>query len=1264
MAQTLNATLLAAQSAIDRRPIVKIVSAPMVGDLPFPGIAQAPLPVDTGETFGVPNVGFEEFNPVAIPLSNGEAAYISIYGSVNGIDEGSLHTQARLVTTRDGRSTFNEPVLITLLPVSAEYNRLVIDESYDPQIGLVELPNGNLGITWLRAWSTGGFNTSTSFYAAEITTAGVPINPSGQVYYDSAKKETYLEAFSYWSGPATVRMANGTYLSVFVHKSDGTHYTIWRKTSTDFATWTARAECVLPTFDTTKQISNPSLAQLSDGTVMLLFDYTDSIGSSGERLRNLYYSLSSDYGANWSTPVKITAYDTYNTVGLHPVVLEPSGGILNLVYTELQTVLWMGVGTLNWGPIQTGKYVKFDAVNRKLYVVNFADGGAVGNVVKVYVDTWTVDKMWDVSSVPAFPDAGGQWRDRVRNDGYLIGFLHNYGISLLDGEADTITNFQFKDDPASSLFRNVDAWNLTDFGDGPRNYQIDVTAQRLYCFGANEHPYWPKCTVGYIDLTDPGPTYEFHEIFFDSGWSPSGLEHKDFLVVPSEDMVFIATGRESGGSPGALRVYHLGTGGLIKFLYGETDPGFPYYGIYSMCYRDGKIYGNIQYTSSFAQDDRRGIVSVDLIDWTCLYYRPSYATIDDYQLWYGVLLASGEILFQGRSGQGVVLWDPDTSIWKQYLAADIPGLPTDTWMGGVAFDEATETIFANGDTYGVVAFNRDGFLYRSKIVDANYTTEWEFGAAQNLTQSWKSYDAVAALGTDGTMLAFWSAETMLGERTIVWGRDSGIFDLSPYIARGNDISLKRSIDGKPSVLEFTVTHGHLFDPTNRGSIWQVYLKKARKLTFYFGEKVLGIDYWHLQGMFLVRETEVLHRRGEYPTMRVKAEDLRCLWEDMDVVATPMYQGYPEDIVKSVLQNLAGVSLSDIVLPTFRWRYEVWIQWLDTSIKKMIEQIGTRFGYAIIVAVDGKVRAVKVAGDNPIDHVYSDPSMVIDWTPDDSFSDFTNRVIVTGESRDFIEVMYQEELIKQLSGTVGWWGHKTVERIWYSEDGSRRCRYPRLNIVESVRNFNFRLGGGGESLSATDQDERWVEITIEMPNLVGIVVSEVAALLALGIEALMYPGGPQGMPGWIFFAGTLILAALFYTIASIAQYQYELFARPLGHERLSIQSSPPHGDDLVFQAELGKIVEKKIDEPLCISAAQCNEYADYEASIIRYQRDRLKFSKVAHLQDDEGDTLQVIQPYSGIAQKVFVTDLTRKMKIPASPDDDGYFTDEIEGWLVG
>lgn len=1286
MAQTLHPTLAAAMDAIDRRPIVKITSAPMVGDIPFAGIPQAPLPDDERiYGGGYPYEGYEEFNPTAIPLSSGETAYGALYGSVIYIGESQFprHSQMRLVTTTGGGTEFNPGVVIDLLdPGYASAHYLYPDETYDTKIGMTELANGNIGVTWFRFY---GYLTyyRVAFHAGEVTPEGAVVYPSGNLYNSLSAKEWWNEspnAWQYTSGPTTIRLANGTYLSVFVHKVDS-NYTIWKKTSSDFRTWASKATVTISGIDTTKQISNPSLMLLDDGKVMISFDYTESV-SSGSRLRNLYYSISSDNGATWSAATKITDYDSYDVTAMSPAIVQRQDGSLVLVYTELTTVLKMGTVTLGWptGPGygedagQHGEALSWDPINRKLYVVNCyqSGGGYLENIVKIDVDTWEVDKAWTglstPESIPKFPYNYGTSWERTRNDKHLIAVLREMGIDVLDGEADTITTYQFVADLVTPIPQNTTGWP-TEVSNMPFKCQVDADAMRLYLFGNNGYVWHPDGAVGFIDLTAPGPNYEVQMIFDERNWGIAdveslGIHDGDFLVVPSADMVFITWTGSGSGVHGGMRIYQLSTGARIIDIRNDSNPGFPYCGLYDICYKDGKIYGNFPYTTNFGQQDRRGIVEINLVDYACVYYRPSYETKDDYRLFGPRVLASGEILFEGWNGEGVVLWDPASSTWTQYTMANLPGLNTDSWVGNVMYDELTGTIFASSNGGGLCAFSRDGFLYRSKMVEGNFTTEWEWGVPQLLTQTWKSYDMSVVLSPSGTMLAFWSNETTPGYRTIVWARDTGSIDLTDYIARGHDITFSRAIDGKPASLEFTVTHGHLFDPTNRGSLWQTYLKKMRKLTLQFGEKVGGVNYWHPQGTFLVRETEVKHRRGEYPTMRVKAEDIRSLWEDMNITATPHYEGTPKAILEEVLTDYGGLSLSDIDLPTFRWSYDVWIQWLDTSIKKMVDQIGTRFGYAIVIDVEGKVKARKIAGDNPVDHEYTDESLVVDWTPDDSFSDFTNRVTVVGESRDFMEVMYQEELIKQLMGTVGWWGHKTTMRIYYSEDQSRRCRYPRLDVIESVRNFNFRLGGGGESMTAIDADERWVEITVEMPDLTGFVIADCIALIALGYEAIVV-SGLTGCPGWIVFGICILLSGLFYVVASIAQYQYGLYARPLGHERMSIQSAPPHGDDLVLQTEMGKIIEKKIDEPLCITAAQCNEYADYELSIIKFQRERIRLSKIANLQDDEGDTLGLIQPYSKLAQRIFVTDLVRKMRIPADPEsiDDGYFIDEIEGWLV-
>jgi hypothetical protein len=192
-------------------------------------------------------------------------------------------------------------------------------------------------------------------------------------------------------------------------------------------------------------------------------------------------------------------------------------------------------------------------------------------------------------------------------------------------------------------------------------------------------------------------------------------------------MVFI-TWTGASGAEGGMRIYQISTGAMVTELQTASNPGFPKYGLYDICYRDGKIYGNFPYTDTYGQQDRRGIVEINLVDYACVYYRPSYATKDDYRLFGPRVLASGEILFEGWNGEGVVLWDPDSSSWTQYLSSAIPGLPADSWTGNVMYDELTGTIFANSNGGGVAAFSRYGFLYKSKIVEANYTTEWEFGA--------------------------------------------------------------------------------------------------------------------------------------------------------------------------------------------------------------------------------------------------------------------------------------------------------------------------------------------------------------------------------------------------------------------------------------------------------------------------------------------------------------------------------------------------------
>ena len=67
-------------------------------------------------------------------------------------------------------------------------------------------------------------------------------------------------------------------------------------------------------------------------------------------------------------------------------------------------------------------------------------------------------------------------------------------------------------------------------------------------------------------------------------------------------------------------------------------------------------------------------------------------------------------------------------------------------------------------------------------------------------------------------------------------------------------------------------------------------------------------------------------------------------------------------------------------------------------------------------------------------------------------------------------------------------------------------------------------------------------------------------------------------------------------------------------------------------------------------------------ISQMQRRRIQIEKVAHLQDEDGDTISIKHPYSNQAMTLFIADITRKYKKSDPGSDNGYFLDAIEGWV--
>jgi flagellar motor switch protein FliM len=73
-------------------------------------------------------------------------------------------------------------------------------------------------------------------------------------------------------------------------------------------------------------------------------------------------------------------------------------------------------------------------------------------------------------------------------------------------------------------------------------------------------------------------------------------------------------------------------------------------------------------------------------------------------------------------------------------------------------------------------------------------------------------------------------------------------------------------------------------------------------------------------------------------------------------------------------------------------------------------------------------------------------------------------------------------------------------------------------------------------------------------------------------------------------------------------------------------------------------------------------ADFELEIARAQRSRVKVEKITHLQDEAGDIISIVHPYTQRVKKMFIADLKRRFKASVGKDN-GYFLDEIEGWII-
>ena len=1086
---------------------------------------------------------------------------------------------------------------------------------------------------------------------------------------------------------------------------------IWKlvtRTSTDFVTWGNEIEHSITwsgIVDADEK-RNPYFMQIGNTEEIWMFIEIVEDTAGAQELSNIWYNISTDYGETWSAGVKVTAYDSFTAIAEHPQAVQKHKDNIYLIYNEFRNALTMDNTASGWcagGLDIIPTDMHWDAVADKWYVTNVYTGGGTKRfhaVIEVDIESWTITDCWSTSSVPAFDaflDSEHSWYAAFENERpYIVvgsvGVVNElYHLEVLNYVDDTITQYNFLDWPAYGLTKNV-TW--TDHDPirperGVATVWIDAAAHRMwmgYYVSSNV-----GVTFGYIDLQESGPDYTFHEVFHSTATFSWGLHltlnpaedggasfHKDF------DMIVISECSESFQDL-EMAIFSMSDGGRTHNYKRTTHASFPNHGLFRkrhMRTENGQtiLYSGFHYESGFGQTNFRGLFRLNLDTDEMTYIRPTTHTEDDYDIRGIIEIPDNKLLMSafGTGNGGILLYDIDSGAWIKYNNTNSPGLTGDglnemAWP--IAYDPSRGMILTGASNSpatnwtGLSAISQFGALRRANYMLGTNSGGWSFATATPLVQGINDYDAHAVVDPDSNgLIAFWVNDT-LQALSIKWDLEQGDTNLDPYLLRDREIVMERFIDGTPSRLTFQVSHGHLFDKHNINSVMSQVLTKLKSITLRFGEKSASIDYWMNQGTFIIVETSISYERGEYPVMTVVCEDKMSTWDDQLILATDEYFDIePDAALDDIVESHTDFTVNTIDTPAMNNTEKIHYQWIEMVVLDIVLQLVNRFGYYPRIDMDGKFNIKEISESANTAQSYQDASQIINFTPDDTFSDFTNKVIVSGEEMDWNEVVYNEERIGIHDGTVGWWGGKETHKMYYSEDKHRTCRNPRLVVLKTVSTIGFKVAevfGGDidEGIEDVDGDEKWVETFIDVPNLVpmlGAAISVIGGALWKGNINIHPHGGGGHTPsipiGRVVFGGG-VLAAL-NILGSVVNYQHEIWAQPIGQIRRSIQAT---ADDVLAQAEMGYEVVKKFDDPLCNTVAGCQFVADFELMVARLQRNRVKFTKVANLNDEDGDTIEIFHPHTGLPIKIFITQLKRRMVIAGV--SDGHFFDDIEGWVV-
>ncbi|NIV15092.1 MAG: hypothetical protein GWN62_28725, partial [Aliifodinibius sp.] len=98
-------------------------------------------------------------------------------------------------------------------------------------------------------------------------------------------------------------MSNDNYLLTYILDTDSTTSEIYKRTASDFTSFSGETEIAPSGISDASDKENVSLSEVVENgsnVIFLWFDYGD-----GTHYKNIYYSVSTDYGATWSAITKV-----------------------------------------------------------------------------------------------------------------------------------------------------------------------------------------------------------------------------------------------------------------------------------------------------------------------------------------------------------------------------------------------------------------------------------------------------------------------------------------------------------------------------------------------------------------------------------------------------------------------------------------------------------------------------------------------------------------------------------------------------------------------------------------------------------------------------------------------------------------------------------------------------------------------------------------------------------------------------------------------